>query len=128
VKERISEEVTDKFGRKTCYDYDSVTAEANKLAVQGEREKEYGHPHPWAVVVAKLWKTAFGWDVKPWQVSIAMILFKVARECFCHGRDNLVDIAGYAEVANRVIEAEATVKMAEALIDAEQIALQKGKS
>ncbi len=111
---RIEEQVTDSRGRVTRYDYDAITEEANSLVIGGDRQKAYGHPLPWAKKVAAMWHAAFGWDVKPWQVAVAMILFKICRQCNKHHRDNLVDIAGYAEVANRVIEAEAQLSRLEA--------------
>ena len=98
--------ITDGIGDVT-WDYYPVTAEANTLTLQGDRQSQYGHPLPWAERFAATLRAVFGWDVKAEHISLLMILFKVCREVGGrHQRDNFVDIAGYAECGMRVCEAQ----------------------
>jgi hypothetical protein len=106
VTGRVEETIVDSAGHTTRYEYDPITAEANEVVLRGHGAADYGNPHVEAVKIAALWRAAFGWDVKPWQTSLAMILLKITRECHRQKRDNLVDIAGYAEVCGRVRAAE----------------------
>lgn len=46
---------------------------------------------------AKIWSGILGTNVTPEQVALCMIGIKLAREASKPDRDNLVDIAGYAE-------------------------------
>ena len=46
--------------------------------------------------IAAGWAVIFKDGVTPKRVSLAMIWLKICRENNKHGRDNLVDIAGYA--------------------------------
>lgn len=64
----------------------------------GERQENYGKPRQNFQHIADLWKAAFGWDVTPEDVAIAMILMKVSRlyRTPSHA-DSAVDIAGYIE-------------------------------
>jgi hypothetical protein len=111
---RVEDQITDSAGQVTRYDYDPITAEANEIVLRGHGAQDYGNPHVEAVKIAALWSAAFGWDVKPWQTSLAMILLKITRECNRQKRDNLVDIAGYAEVCSRVTAAADALRAAEA--------------
>ena len=96
------------------WDYYPVTAEANTLVLQGDRQAQYGHPLPWAVRFANCLNAVFGWGVTPEQVPLLMILFKVCRQVGGkRHRDNMVDVCGYAECAQRVCEAESKLEEAE---------------
>lgn len=66
-------------------------------AVNGKRQFDYGHPLDDFSRTAKLWSAILGTSVSSEQVGLCMIALKVSRECNRHTRDNLVDIAGYAE-------------------------------
>lgn len=81
----------------------SILAEAQKL-VAGDRQKAYGHPYESCNRIAKLWSAILGVEVTAQQVTLCMIALKISRQCGKPKRDNLVDIAGYAEVANMVEE------------------------
>lgn len=50
-----------------------------------------------------MWGAILGVEVTPVQVGLCMIALKISRECNMHKRDNLTDIAGYAETVNLVI-------------------------
>ena len=74
-------------------------SEAQKL-VHGARQKSYGHPADDFARTAKMWSAILGVEVPPEKVPLCMIAVKVSREVNQHKRDNLVDIAGYAETLN----------------------------
>lgn len=80
----------------------SVLLEAEGL-VHGPRQQSYGHPYADFSRTAALWSAILGVDVEPEQVALCMIAVKLSRECNAHKRDNLVDIAGYAETASMVM-------------------------
>lgn len=84
----------------------SVLAEATQL-VFGERMRNYGHPYQNQVILKKLWEGIFGIELTFTQVNFALMGLKMCRELTSSGhRDNIVDIAGYAEILNLVLEAE----------------------
>jgi hypothetical protein len=78
-----------------------VTEEA-RSTVREDRIHQYGHPLDFCESVAGHWSVLFGIEVSAEQVALAMLHFKVAREAHQHKRDNLVDIAGYAEVLDMI--------------------------
>lgn len=79
----------------------SVLAEAQKL-VDGDRNTTYGHPLDDFTRTAALWSPIVGVEVTAEQVGACMIAVKLSRECHRPGRDNRVDIAGYAECLQAV--------------------------
>ena len=79
---------------------DSVLAEANVI-VNGPRAALYGAPLVNHQRIAAIWSVILGTHVTPRQAALCMIGVKLAREAHAPKRDNLVDIAGYAEVAQR---------------------------
>jgi len=81
---------------------ESILAEADRL-VHLDRERQYGHPAVHHTRTSMLWSAYLGVSMQPWDVSMMMVLDKVARQRHCPKRDNLVDIAGYANVADRVL-------------------------
>lgn len=90
------------------WDYYPVTAEANTLTLQGDRQAQYGHPLPWAERFAATLRAVFGWPVEAKHIAPLMILFKVCREVGGKSqRDNYTDICGYAECGNRIVTAQA---------------------
>ena len=72
--------------------------------VYGEKEKRYGHPLTNMHRIAKLWSDILGTCITPKQVALCFIASKIARELNAHSRNNLVDIAGYAAVLERLDE------------------------
>lgn len=96
----------------------SILIEADGL-VNGDRAKAYGHPSKDFERTAAMWSAILGFPVEPRMVGLCMIALKISRECNAHKRDNLVDIAGYAQ----------TVQMVEDGPDAQQVEeLRKGKA
>lgn len=80
----------------------SILQEAAEL-VGGQRNSDYGHPAKDFAKTAAIWngilatKLAPGASIEPADVALCMIGVKLSREVNRHKRDNLVDIAGYAQ-------------------------------
>ena len=68
------------------------------IEIVAQRGEEYNGQREGFWRTAKMWSALFGIPVTAEQVVLAMILNKVSRESMSHKYDNLVDIAGYAEV------------------------------
>ncbi len=81
---------------------ESILFEAHNL-VHGVRGEDYGHPYHDFSRTAKIWSAILGVDVTPEQVALCMIGVKMSRECNRPKRDNRVDIAGYAEALDMVV-------------------------
>lgn len=82
---------------------ETILQEAQRL-VYGDRNKDYGSPLSDYGKVAKLWSVVLGIEVTPLQAALCMCCVKISREINKHKRDNLVDLAGYAAVANWIVE------------------------
>lgn len=104
----MSERVRYAEAKPTCQD--SVLQEADSV-VNGERQASYGHPFFNFRDIASFWTTylrgkygdRFDLVLAAEDIGSLMILMKVSREMHEHKRDNLVDIAGYAETISKVI-------------------------
>jgi len=81
---------------------DSILTEAHRL-VHGQRGQDYGHPYEDFSRTAKIWSAILGIEVTPQQAILCMIAVKISRECHRPKRDNRVDIAGYAEALDMVV-------------------------
>lgn len=97
-------------------DKEDILQEARRI-VYGDRSEAYGHPRENMQLIADLWNVYINANVKindtfenikisAEDVAMLMILVKVARNVNKSKRDNLVDIAGYAAVADRVTNNE----------------------
>lgn len=82
---------------------ESVLVEAERL-VHGDRQASYGHPIDDFTRTAKMWSAILGFPISPEQVGLCMCAVKISRQCNKPKRDNLVDLAGYAETVHMVIE------------------------
>lgn len=81
----------------------SILVEAENL-VHGDRLDDYGHPLDVYQLCADLWNPILGTSsITPEKVALCMAALKLAREMCKHKRDNLVDAAGYFEVANMIL-------------------------
>jgi len=69
-----------------------------------DRQVSYGTPEDNFTQIAELWSAYLGTPIRPEDVGAMMILLKLARERHQHKRDNLVDVAGYAECVARLFE------------------------
>lgn len=86
---------------------ESVLQEAARLVEGGDRRQQYGGPFESFTDIAAGWSMVLGMDVTPEQVSLCMIVMKVARAKNGFHRDSIVDIAGYARCAEFIQEARA---------------------
>lgn len=77
-------------------EHESILTEAQKL-VHGARNADYGHPLDDFTRTAAMWSAILGAHITAKQVGLCMIAVKLSRECNKSKRDNLVDLAGYAE-------------------------------
>jgi len=84
---------------------ENVLEEANRI-VSGDRRADYGNAYDACDKMARLWSVIVEKEITPKQFCLMMICMKVARECQGEKRDNLVDIAGYARVAEMVLSDE----------------------
>ena len=80
----------------------SILTEAHRL-VHGDRGDDYGHPYHDFSRTAKIWSAILDKEVTPEQVALCMIGVKISRECNRPKRDNRVDMAGYAETLDMVV-------------------------
>ena len=78
--------------------------EEAKQLICSVRRAEYGGVEESFNDVAQVWSLLFDVTVTPEQVALAMVLLKVFREKRAHKHDNLVDIAGYAGLADFMAE------------------------
>lgn len=75
--------------------------------VYGDREQTHGDPTKNLRLIASLWEAYLGRAITPEDVCNLMILLKVARlKTGKSHDDNLVDIAGYALLRERLNEAK----------------------
>ena len=79
----------------------TILEEAAKC-VTGPRRRDYGTPDENFSLIASLWSVQLKHEVTPMQVAMCLILLKVARQANSPKRDNLVDIAGYAQCASEL--------------------------
>lgn len=86
-------------------EHKSILLEAESL-VTGSRRGDYSHPLDNFETTAKMWqavlKNKLVGQITAEDVGLMMIAAKLAREVDKHKRDNLVDIAGYAETVMMV--------------------------
>jgi hypothetical protein len=81
-----------------------------KDIIAGPRAAAYGPAEESFLTIANLWQdylyVAVGTNeiLSPQDVAHMMILMKIARQVHSHKRDNLVDIAGYAALSQRISE------------------------
>lgn len=81
--------------------------EAQRL-VHGDRGADYGHPIDDYTRTGRLWGAILGLpDIDPRLCCLMMAAVKISREVNKHKRDNLTDLAGYAECAHMVAQRQA---------------------
>lgn len=88
---------------------ESAVEEAQRL-VHGNRGASYGHPYDDFSRTGQMWGAVLrGWadsgksDVPPELVGLCMACVKISREVNKPSRDNRVDLAGYAETVEMVM-------------------------
>lgn len=75
--------------------------------VEGERNEAYGDAYDLLDHAARIYKTIRGhggMSIPPIEGAYYMLALKLAREQHAHGRDNWIDVAGYADIAQAIIE------------------------
>lgn len=82
---------------------ESILEEAQRL-VGGDRQSSYGHPLDNWGRTAAMWSIILGHPVTAEQAAMCMVAVKIARHVHTQSRDNLVDAAGYALVAQMIVE------------------------
>lgn len=82
---------------------ESILLEAESI-VNGERNAQYNDPKISFKLYSDICNTAFGIELSPSDVAKVMIAIKLGREKYKHKRDNLVDLTGYTEILNRLLE------------------------
>lgn len=86
---------------------ETILQEAQRL-VHGPRGADYGHPADDYARTGRMWGAILGIpDIDPRVCCLMMVAVKVSREANKHKRDNLTDMAGYAECANMIAERQA---------------------
>jgi len=83
---------------------ETILEEAQRL-VHGNRGADYGHPIDDYTRTGRMWGALLGiGDIDPRTCCLMMASVKLSREVNKHKRDNLTDLAGYAECASMVAE------------------------
>lgn len=83
---------------------ETILQEAQRL-VHGDRGEDYGHPAEDLQRTGRIWGAILGSeDVPAWKVALCMVGVKISREVNAPKRDNLADLAGYAEVVHMTYE------------------------
>jgi hypothetical protein len=74
-------------------------------AVDGSRQENYGHPAEDFARIASYWSTHLnGIGITPHDVALMMMMVKLSRlHNTPYHRDSLVDIAGYARCAEKIV-------------------------
>jgi hypothetical protein len=86
--------------------------DAAEKIVTGERQKMYGHPEDNFETIAHMWEAYLGVPISGMDVSMMMVLLKVARVSGSTDRtslDNFVDICGYASCGGEVAHIEGRI-------------------
>ena len=91
------------FGPLPVDKWGSVLLEAQSL-VHGDRQTAYGHPFDDFSRTAAMWSAILGVTVTAEQVGLCMCAVKISRQCNAPKRDNMVDLAGYSETVQMVID------------------------
>jgi len=86
---------------------ENVLEEANRL-IYGDRAATYGPVTVSFERIAKFWAVILETEVTAEQVGLCMIALKMSRQISKAGRDNIVDIAGYAGCIGKMNEEAAS--------------------
>lgn len=79
----------------------SILQEAQTI-VNGDRNTDYGDIKKSFETTAKFASLLTGKELTAQDCCKVMMSIKLTRESYKHKRDNLVDLAGYAEILNRL--------------------------
>jgi hypothetical protein len=84
----------------------TILQEAQELT-RGARQADYGHPYDDYKRVTGAFNAVTGHNLKPSEGGVFMACVKLARQGHRPKRDNMVDLAGYADCIYRIAEKEA---------------------
>lgn len=85
---------------------ETILQEAQRL-VHGDRGDAYGHPIDDFTRTGRMWAAILDVEkVTPVQVGLCMAAMKMSRQCNKPKRDNMTDLAGYAETVQMVVDRE----------------------
>ena len=87
---------------------ESILSEAERI-VNGDRQAHYSDPVENFKHISAIASSISKEELSPTTCAIVMIAVKLARENYKHKRDNLVDLAGYVEIMNRIKESEVSL-------------------
>lgn len=94
------------IGEDESEETEDILLEANGL-VNGDRNNSYGHPYYDYTKTAGFWsivlKDKLKKDLTPEDAIMCMMLMKISREMNKHKKDNLTDLAGYAQCLQKTI-------------------------
>ena len=93
------------YERLTKGETESILSEAERI-VNGDRQADYSDPVENFKHISAIASSISKENLSPTTCAIVMIAVKLARENYKHKRDNLVDLAGYVEILNRIKESE----------------------
>ena len=96
------------YERLTKSETESILSEAERI-VNGERQADYSDPVANFKHISAIASAISKEKLSPTTCCIVMIAVKLARESYKHKRDNLVDLAGYVEILNRIKESEVSL-------------------
>jgi hypothetical protein len=82
---------------------ESVLAEAERV-INGPKREAYGPVEESFERIAAGWSMILRHHVTARETVLCMVWLKVMREGYRHDRDNLVDIAGYAGLADQLAQ------------------------
>ena len=96
------------YERLTKGETESTLSEAERI-VNGDRQADYSDPVANFKHISEIASAISKEELSPTTCCIVMIAVKLARENYKHKRDNLVDLAGYVEILNRIKENEVSL-------------------
>lgn len=96
------------YERLTKREAESILSEAERI-VNGDRQADYSDPVANFKHISAIASAISKEKLSPTTCCIVMIAVKLARESYKHKRDNLVDLAGYVEILNRIKESEVSL-------------------
>ena len=96
------------YERLTKGETESILSEAERI-VNGDRQADYSDPVENFKHISAIASAISKEELSPTTCAIVMIAVKLARENYKHKRDNLVDLAGYVEIMNRIKESEVSL-------------------
>lgn len=87
--------------QKSFAEHEDCLEEAGKI-VRGSREDTYGPAERNLSRIAEMWSAYLSMPLTARQVAVMMVLLKASRDAFKPKHDNMVDICGYAYLADMI--------------------------